>query len=233
MLYLPKTSLVRVVTRAIVANGSVNAEGACLISNVEAGLRGVTQSNGSSGEVFAGIAIYEKAPLTSVPKIEEGVVDDTTFKVALAKVPVGGAAAMRVVDLTTNTVLTAGSAANAGEFELTGSLSNEVLVNSSRADHNLRIMYRFSPTTNEARQLQGDVRAGGTALAAYGRTGVILIGDVYTTEFDLNVDWNVDNIVPRTGANGRITIGGSGAIIPGSIISAPTVESPFLGISLT
>jgi hypothetical protein len=233
MLYLPKTSLIRVVTRPIVSGGVVNAEGACLISNVEAGLRGVTQSNGASGEVFAGLAIYERAPLINVPKVEEGIVDDTTFKVALLRVPVGGAAAMRVVDLTTNTLLTAGSAANAGEFELTGSLGNEVLVHTSRADHQLRVFYRFSPTNNEARQLQGDVRAGGTALAAYGRTGAILIGDVYTTEFDLTVDWNQDNLVPRTGANGRITLGGNGAVIPGTIISAPTVESPFLGISLT
>lgn len=233
MLYLPKSSLVRVVTRAIVAGGIVGAEGACLISNVEANVRGVTQSNGTAGEQFAGIAVYERAPLSTVPRVEELVVDDTLYNAQLARVPVGGAAAVRVIDLTTNTALTAGSAANAGEFELSGTNGDFVLVNSTRAEHNIRVFYRYSPSTMEARILQGDVRAGGTALAAYQRTGVILIGDVYTTEFDQTVDWNADNVVIRTGANGRLTIGGTGAIVPGTLISAPTTDSPYVGVSLT
>jgi len=230
MLYLPKSSLVRVTTRPIVPGGVVVAEGQALISNVEGGTRGVTQSNGSAGEVFAGVAVFERAPLDTLPRVNDLTVEDTGHTITLDRTPVGGTSAIRVVDTTTNTVLVAGDPANAGEYSISGSV---ITVNTARDGNSITVYYRFSPTVLEAKNIQGDIRPGGTAASLYGRIGAITIGDVYTTEFDQTVDWTVDNIVVRTGANGRFTIGGSGAIVPCSVIAAPTQDSPFLGLSLT
>lgn len=235
MLYSPKTTIARVVQRALISGGTVAAEGAVLIASAAAGVRGITQSAGNSGEVFAGVAIYERDEPTNLPK-QEVLNSGTGATITLAKTPAGGTTYIRVYDTVAGAVVAAGSPANANEYSLSGAT---LTLNAANQGHNLIVTYRYVPTILEARQITGACRQAGGAPTAdiYGRYGVASQGDFYTTEFDTTIDWTAANLVLRTGANGRVTVGGNGAVIPGYVISAPAVDAEipgvaFLGISI-
>jgi len=231
MLYMPKTTLTRVVNRVIVPNATIGAEGRALIAANVDGVVGVQESTGVSGTVFAGIGIYEKAPLESMPDVQELVVDTDTHQITLPYTPLGGTGAIRIYDIDDDVDIDAGNpGTTAGEYSLSG---NVLTFNTAQDDHTMRIFYRYSPTVLQAKWLQGDIRAGGTAQAQYGKVGAILIGDVYTSEYDPTVDWSAANVSISAGANGLLTIGGNGPILPATILQVPSVDSPYLGLSLT
>jgi hypothetical protein len=235
MLYSPKTSIVRVVPRALIPGGSVAAEGAVLISTAASGIHGITQSAGNAGEVFAGLAIYERDEPTNLPK-QEVLNSGLATTVTTTKAPAGGVTFMRVYDRTAAVVVASGNPANPNEYSLAGST---LTLNAANVGHDLEVTYRYVPSILEARSLTGACRqAGGSPTAdIYGRYGVASQGDFYTTEFDTTVDWSAANLVLKTGANGRITVGGNGAVIPGYVVSAPSADTvvpgvAFLGISI-
>lgn len=232
-LYMPKTTVERVIPRAQLPGGTIAAEGAFLISQQANGVEGVTQSTGASTDVFAGIAIFERTPPTELPR-NETLNSGSGTTITLARTPVGGTSAIRVYDLNTSTVLTAGSGAD--KYALSGAV---ITLDAGNVGHNIQVVYRYAPTVAEAISLFGYCRqAGGIPTADfYDVVGVASQGDFWTTEFDPTVDWSAANLVLRLGANGRVTVGGSGPIIPGYVISAPTngTEMPglsFIGISL-
>lgn len=228
MLYMPKTSLSRAVSLLIADGATISAEGRGLVAATVSGVVGVKESTGAAAEVFAGVSVYEKAPLTDLPIIEDLIVGDTVYTVLLGHTPVGGTSNMRVTDAA-GTALTPG-ATTSGSYTLTGTT---LTFNADLAGTAVNVSYRYSPTVTEARFIQGDTRAGGTSQAQYGKVGAIKIGDIYTSEFDPTVDWSAANVTIRLGANGKFTIGGSGAIVPAHILQVPSATSPFLGFSLS
>ena len=95
-------------------------------------------------------------------------------------------------------------------------------------------VYRYVPSVREARTLQGDLEPGGHVSSELGSTGVIVAGDVYTTEWDTESAWTAAAAARgvRMDANGRFTVADTVAnAIPGvSVIQYPTADSEFLGL---
>jgi hypothetical protein len=97
------------------------------------------------------------------------------------------------------------------------------------------VFYSYSLTVQQAEWLFGDGNViGGGGLkdpsSMSGTIGCLKNAVVFTDQFDTSQNWLAAGILPTTGANGKITIGGSGASIPGQIVQAPTTLYPFLGI---
>lgn len=200
----------------------LSAVGAAL---VQGALGTVKAGTGAAGEKFVGASLAQPLTLTDHPKVEVLTVN-AQAKVTLAKTPVGGT--LRVLNAS-GTALTAGDpATQTGQYSITGST---ITVHSSLVGTSLTIVYRFSPNMVEIRTLQGDTQPGGAASLTTGTVGVIRAGKIFTSEFDTTVDWTAANPDVRVGANGRFTIGGSGAVVPNAeVVQAPTSSDALLGL---
>jgi hypothetical protein len=107
--------------------------------------------------------------------------------------------------------------------------------NTGDAGKTIRIQYRFAPTLAQAQFFQGDIIPGGDSGHLLGTVGIIIAGDVFTTEFDPAVDWNAvatAGTALTIGAGGIVTTGGSGGAIDARVISVPSAGSPYLGLSV-
>lgn len=185
----------------------------------------VKPGTGSAGEKFVGVSLSQPLTLTSFPK-SEVLTANAQAKITLAKAPIGGT--LRVVNAS-GTALTAGDpATQAGQYSISG---QTVTVHASLVGTAITVFYHFAPNQVEARTLQGDTQPGGAASLSTGTVGVIRAGKVFTSEFDTTVDWTAANPDVRVGANGRFTIGGSGAVVPNAqVLQAPSSTDSLLGL---
>lgn len=220
MLYMPKTRFVKAHTRNLHPQSVLVDEGVALVSATGGTVKTGT---GLAGEKFAGIAVFQRGPLLSLPKFDTAhrtTVANKVFK--LTNTPLGGTLVIR--NAVTNAKL-----ADTTDYTYDAATNQVTYVN----DGVVAIAsYEYSPSMIEARVLQGDVQPGGTVPANYQWTGVIAEGDVYTTAFELADDWTDPNAVIRVGANGKLTTQGTGAVVDAYVIGVPNQETPFLGICL-
>lgn len=225
MLYFPKTRVSVSIEVPIALNAVIQSEGAALVADYTGGRFGAKLSAGSSGDSFLGISISQEFPLTYMPKVEERVVGTgSTPTLTLARTPVNGT--LFVFDVTANAAL-----AITTDWTLSGNVVT--FADADQVGHTVRIFYKFAPTAVEARMIMGDVYPGGAAGTSIGQVGLLKSGAVFTTEYDTSVNWQASNPVIKTGANGILTIGGSGATVPGVVVEVPSVTSPYLGIQLS
>lgn len=195
-----------------VAQGfTVTAEGQALVADYTGGQFGVKPSTGTAGEQFVGVSISQQLTILAMPETVTVVIAE---KITLPHVPLNGT--LLVMDTTTGTALTpaAGDPAS-GQYSING---KELTFNSAQSGDDCTISYRYSPTTMEARTIQGDIPPGGAANLTLDTMGVILKGQVATFEYDTSVNWQVANPVLKLGANGLFTLGGSGVDVPGAVI---------------
>jgi hypothetical protein len=61
--------------------------------------------------------------------------------------------------------------------------------------------------------------------------GAVELGDIFTSEFDVGVDWSSATAV-KLGADGKFTVGGSGTAVNAVILKRPTAGDPVLGLAL-
>lgn len=220
MLYMPKTRFVQAHTRNLHPQSILIDEGVGLVA-APGGT--VKVGTGLADEKFAGIAVFQRGPLLSLPKFESEhrvTATETTFK--LTSQPLGGTLVIR-------------NAVTNAKLELTTDYTYDQATNQVtyvNAGTVAIAAYERSPSMIEQRVLQGDVQPGGTVPANYQFTGVIAKGDVFTSHFELADDWTNPNAVIRVGANGKLTTQGTGAVVDAYVISVPNQESPFLGICL-
>lgn len=211
------------------APNMITAEGQCLVADMSTGLLAAKYSAGAADEAFIGLSIAQQITPLALPAVEE-FVQGTSNTITLANTPSGS---FFVLNVTTDTEQTAGSPANADEYSISG---NVITLNAAGQGDTFRVVYRYAPTTQQVLTFQGNIPPGGAASFTLGSIGVIEHGEVFTTEFDPTVDWNLVQADPVTnvvtcGANGLITVGGTGQPIPGAIVTGlPTVASPYLGI---
>ncbi len=199
----------------------ISAEGQAIVSEVNAGVAGAKPSTGAAGERFLGVAVSQQMTLTSVSKVEE-VIQPSSNIINLARLPSAGTLSIYDFDTAAPIALGAGV-----------TLVGQVLtLAASTLGHKLAILYKFVPTTVEARSIQGDVYPGGPAGAVVNQVGIIRSGPVYTDQFDTTVNWNATNPVVRLGANGQFTIGGAGTIVDAAILAVPASANQFLGLLL-
>lgn len=223
MIYFPSTR-VNISREMPVAVGStIAAEGIALMADNTGGVFGAKPTAGASTDVFLGIAISQQIALGNQNKVEtftQGVSNIVT----LARTPV--ASTLGVYDNTAGAVIPAGG----GGWTLSG---KTVTLQAGTQGHEVICYYKFAPTAAEIRFIQGDVWPGGPAGAALNQIGVAVNGIVYTDQFDTSVNWNANGIAVTTGANGLLTIGGSGkALAQVAVIAPPVPGFGYLGIQL-
>lgn len=220
MLYFPNGRPQISTELPIAASAAIAAEGQALVGATVNGVFGVSPSAGSAGENFLGLAVSQQIALSTFPKVQE-FVDPNTDTITLARTP--NASTLAVYNVTTNTMLTVTT-----HYTITG---NVVTMNASFRGNTIRFIYKFSPTAVEARAIMGDVYPGGAAGTSIGQVGIIQKGVVYTTEYDSTKDWT-QTVAVKSGANGQLTQGGSGATVNCTIVQAPNTTNPYLGLML-
>ena len=219
MLYMPKTRFAQSQNRPLAGGTALIDEGVCLVA---ANGGAVKVGTGLAAEKFAGFSVFQRGPLLSLPCIEEVTASTANFVHKLNNTPLGGTLTVR--NAVTNAVL-----ASPADYSLDVATNEVILV---AAGISVSIAYERSPTTLEARAIQGDVQPGGTVPMNYQFTGVISKGDVYTSWFETADNWSDANAVIRVGANGKLTTQGNGAVVDGYVIGVPNAEQTFLGICL-
>jgi hypothetical protein len=228
MLYFPQTRPELTVERPLQAGVTVNAEGCALVGNIVGGVYGLKPSAGGETSL-AGVAINTPIQPLSLPFIETLVVS-AAGQVVLSNTPVGGS--IYVINATTGSALTpVASAPTASQYMLDGTNVNALDTNTSNSGVSLTVAYRYSPTVQQAMQLQGNVLPGGPAGAYLGQVGVITRGDIYTSEFDTSVSWTsaVGVTLEANGLFGPANTAGA-AVSGVQIISLPSTGSAYLGL---
>jgi hypothetical protein len=192
---------------------------------------GVQASAGAATDVFAGFVI---AGTSALPFAEP-----TYTKVETFLVPSTGVVTLSV---------TPASAGDVGVFDLTTGLAvaqppavvTGAQVSGLTAGDQVQITYKYDLTVVQRRALFGDIQPGGYVGDTIGQIGVVTRGTVYTSEFNHGVDYTKAGTSASTalvaGADGQVTlgtVGTNGAAIPGYIVSLPTQDVPFLGITFS
>lgn len=221
MLYFPKTRVAISHEVPIAVGASVLAEGLAIVADNTGGVFGGKPSAGAATDKFLGISISQEFPLTAVPKVEERV-QPVANTIVLNRTPISGT--IGVFDVTDGAPLVVTT-----DWTVSG---KTITLDAGTVGHTIRVTYKFVPTAFEARAIQGDVYPGGAAGTTFGQVGLLKSGAIYTDQFDASVNWSAAPVAVSTGANGQLTIGGSGVVIPATVIQVPSIASPFLGILL-
>lgn len=213
MLDFAKTRILESIEAVVATGFTVTSEGSALVADYTAGVFGVKPATGGANDRFYGVALAQQLTLTAVPKYESFVPTGTT--ITLAETPISGT--LRVYNSTEGNVLAAGNPATTdNEYSISGKV---ITLHSSETNDTIIVTYRFAPTTLQAQTIQGDIPPGGAAALTLGSVGVVVKGQVATTEFDTSVDWNQANPVLKLAANGIFTLGGSGVEVPNAVIT--------------
>lgn len=213
-----------------VAQGEIiQEEGAALVLLREGSKAVIKQSTGAADEVFAGFS-YER---TRRPEILAGIhesVIGSDLMVRLERTPEPGKIAV-FVDGSAITVEVGSSApADGTTVNLDGSV---IYVHSSAEGKDVRVQFLYEPSVSEARTYGEGTEFNQTpASADVGVCGRILGGEVSTNYFDVEADWADETVIhPSLGADGRLTIGGSGTVLTNlAIKEAPNSEKAFLTV---
>lgn len=220
MLHFELSKLINTIERPVATGATVTQEGSALVYNSVGG--GVQPSTGVAGEIFAGVSFSQQMTPMQFPQYDALTATSPTASGTLPTLTTGNlpiAGTIRVVDVTTATTYAAGTpATTANTYSISG---NTVTVPAAAAGHNFTVSYRFAPTTAQVLTVQGNIPPGGSSGLLLNSTGVVLQGDVATTEYDTSVDWtSVTRANPITlGANGLFTIGGSGTPLTSAYVT--------------
>lgn len=222
MLNLTASRINRSEEQAVDATAVLSAVGCALVQGTAGSVK---PSTGAAGEVFVGASLSQPLTLFNFPKVEALTVNGSN-QITLSKTPLAGS--LRVVNAAGAALVAGTPASNATDYSITGQV---ITVNVALAGQVVTVVYQFAPTVTEARMLQGDTQPGGAAALTTGTVGVIQAGTVYTTEYDTTVDWSVANPVVKVGANGKFTIGGTGAVVPNAQVrQVPSSGDVLLGL---
>lgn len=190
---------------------------------------GVQASAGASTDVFAGFVI---AGTSALPFAEP-----TYTKVETFLVPATGVVTLSV---------TPDSSADVGIYDLTtsapvtGATITGAQISGLTAGDQVQVTYKYALTVVQRRALFGDVQPGGYVGDTIGQIGVVTRGTVYTSEYDHSANWASAGTSASTalvaGADGQVklgTVGTNGAAVPGYVVSLPSQDVPFLGITFS
>lgn len=213
--------------RPVAPGVQINEEGIALVYVRVAGQSelAVAPSTGAAGEVFAGFSWTRNHPPAYLPFVQEGVVP-ANGKIELHRLPVTGQIGVTVEGVAVEVV--AGTPTDATEVQL---VVQELTFNSGSVGKTFKIVMQYEPTLVEARQILGDMPVGGLSSNHEGIIGVLTRADACTSFFDASADWNSEELHPSLGADGRLTIGGTGTKVTSLVIvSAPGASIPFLTV---
>lgn len=206
-----------------IASGvSVAEEGLALVWVNDNGVAKLSPATGAGSDVFAGFSQSHDTLPTSLPYVGAVTASGTTL--TLPFTPITGQIRLR----DGAQVLAAGNpGTTANEYSIAG---NVVTLHAGQADKVIAVTLRYAPTVSQARAIYGDGLPGAESNSAIqGRVSYIYRGVLYTSCFDASVAYTPGAAV-KVAANGFVTSGGSGATTPFKVKSAPTAETPWLGL---
>lgn len=213
--YTPLSAIERSQEVAL-ASGVTLSEDGVLLTKDNAG--GFKVASATAGEIVAGFAFlrtsaypFTPASWTRVETFDVGVSNAVT----LGRTPTGGT--VFAWDNTNGAATTPASVVGA------------VVTLTAMSGNNVSITYRHALTVAEARTRVGDSIPGGYAGNTFGSCGLAKTGVIYTTAFDTSKNYHAGSAL-TAGANGLVTIGGTGTVLNAYVVSLPTDDYPYLGI---
>jgi hypothetical protein len=221
--------------------GPINDNGLVMQAVYENGRRKCRPSNGAANSIFEGFSkgVVGSGPPSTIPFAE--IIKTNSAGVARLSFPLSAAGILTVIpgDGYGNAPLSPTASpttapADGTHYQLAAD-NQTITVQAVNSD--LFVVYKYSPTTENARWIYGDFIPGNQAHNQFGRIGVVFNGIVVTDMFDPAVNWASvtdasDANRLRGGANGLVTVGGNGCLIPGKVVSIPTPDLPFLAIAV-
>jgi len=214
----------------IAASTSHIYEGTPLQIVYESGVAKVKPTAGGSSEVFGGIALNAYAPQTTRVMVETGIAV-AAGSAQLSRAVSGNATTIYAVASTTGALTGVTGSPSSGEVKVNASDASKLDLNTAQNGETLTVTYRTDLTVAESVALYGDSRQPSTVQAtdALTSTGVVIRGQIATTEFDAASNWAAGGAV-RLGASGRFSLGGSGTSLSANvfILRAPSVDNPSL-----
>ena len=211
----------------IVTGASFKEEGvAAVFSREDNGQVKIKPSTGAAGEVFAGFTVERNVPPEFLPQVETHVA--STDGTQLFRNPIVGQLGVTGADV---------------EAGPTASEAGKVAIENGKVSYHaddiadgveFTFTYHFTATIEDARALGGDSWYVNLASAETNRIGYIKGGEIGTTLFDATADWSDPSVMhPSLGANGMLTVGGSGTKLTNLVIKqAPNAGSPFLVVEM-
>lgn len=224
-------------TRPIAAGSTISQEGKLLCRVLEDGVE--------KAMVKAVVAATDK--VMGFAKEVADAQPDRTAAVELVTVPSAPAsleldlrsqnlvtASVRAVVVSSGTVLTvdytfAGApAASTVKVDLA---TGRMKFHAGEAGQDVQVTYHYDLTVAQSIQKFGERFYNNRNLhAIHGVTEVgVGIGELHTDQYDSAQDYGVSPVL-TLGADGMITVGGLGPVLPMTVISVPSSDFPFLGV---
>lgn len=230
MLKLSDTRPGEIAEKLIAAGIVVGAEGVPLVSVLENGHEHVKPSAGAADEIFVGFSWMHNVVPTVLSICEEiHVPDEAPYTVQLSRGnlisgQISGRNLAAFFEVNTGTLA-------AGVFDVdfaTGLLTFHV----DDAGRDINMTYAYTPTVIEAKANypEADLNIN-PAFEFLNTLGVILVGEVYTDQYDKAVDWTTVGNDIFLGA-GQLT-GAGNVKIGGHVTHVPTPDNPFLGVQFS
>lgn len=223
MLELSKCNIQQSVPANVASNVTYMPEGSAVVHVFDNGEAKATPSTGVAGEVFMGVSMTRATTPTDAPMVEvKSVPYVAPFTVSLTRTPTDPLLVGVVVvesGVLPRVVLTKAAAASATNFSLAGSV---VTVDAAYADRQLKLVYRFALTHQEALLMFNYDSQATVDLVALPVIGLIQTGDIATDMYDPTVDWSSwSSANPvRLAANGKFTLGGAGTALNNALVTA-------------
>lgn len=220
-------------------------EGMAMINSLENGIGRVRPSTGTAAHgSFLGLSAEINRRQTQAIAVEQHVVPSgSPYNVDLRNDALGTSAAnqisvRRTAGGTVENLIVAATAPSAtDEVQWVDTDRDRLVFHSADAGDTVLVIYRYSPTLEQAVVLFGDGNVLGRASpgdAAQVMT-VITHGLIFTDQFDPADDWFAADITDvHSKANGLLGRTG-GEAVPGSriqVVQAPSITVPFLGLLL-
>ena len=211
-------------------------EGQALVRSYDGGKEVISPSAGVGVAGFVGIALSTETAVTFWPRKEDiALAAGVASGASLSRVPRDRANRLAIFD-SSGAAVTVSTDGGAGSGEIDVSATGAITGHSSTTAGTYTFVYEYEPTAAEVRTLQGDTEPGNAVNAELMSNSVIIRGDVYTTDWDVEADWDDTNAAfgVRLASDGRFTVGTATAALAGvSVIQYPTVDQEFLGLRLS
>jgi hypothetical protein len=230
MLKLNATRPGEIAEKMIAAGIQVGSEGVPLVSTLENGHEHVKPATGAANEVFVGFSWMHNVVPTVLSFCEEvHVPDEAPYTVQLSRRniitgQISGRNLAAFFEINAATLA-------AGKFDV--DYGNGLLTfHADDAGRDITMNYAYTPTVAEARsEYPGENMNINPAFEFLNSLGVILVGEVYTDQYDKSVDWSAVGNNIFLGA-GMLT-GAGNVKIGGHVTHVPTPENPFLGVQFS
>lgn len=219
-----KLNIIRTDEKPVFPGVTLETEGVLLQSVIDpaTGSEAVKLATVTATDKLAGFLIDRSLSKKTRVLVEQATVSaGLTVTLSHANVVSG---TIRVQDLT------AGSDAIPASVDY---VAGVITLAAGTAGHLVQVTYVYNLTVREAEALYHTAPIGSNAPAVY---GIAVFtkgpGEIYLDTYDTTKDYSAAGVVLRAGAAGIVTIGGTGATIPGSRVThVPSPANPFLGLA--